>query len=139
MADIILLTDLTDGSVIDGKWEGTPTSESGWDFWNGNIVGGSSNFMSGMLHRMHPDDFRLKSKYGEIEGANIVDWVINYEDMELYYQKAEEVVGISGKHTAHPFAAPRSQVAFSQEPTSENAVVKLIDKSCKKLRFNRNC
>jgi len=28
---------------IDGKYEKTPTSESGWDFWNGNIVGGSSN------------------------------------------------------------------------------------------------
>jgi len=27
---------------IDGKWVATPTYESGWSFWNGNIVGGSS-------------------------------------------------------------------------------------------------
>src|SRR3546814_13431250 len=29
----------------DGQWHGVPTSRSGFDFWNGNVVGGSSNFM----------------------------------------------------------------------------------------------
>jgi len=27
----------------DGDWAGEATSDSGWDFWNGNCVGGSSN------------------------------------------------------------------------------------------------
>ena len=118
---------------VEGKWVATPTYESGWSFWNGNIVGGSSNFMSGMLHRMHPDDFRLKSKYGAIEGANVVDWPIAYEDMEPYYTLAEELVGISGKAEKHPFEPPRSTPDFPQPPTKENAVVKLIDKSCRDL------
>ena len=118
---------------IEGKWETTPTYDSGWSFWNGNIVGGSSNFMSGMLHRMHPDDFRLKSKYGEIEGANVVDWPITYSDMEPYYTLAEELVGISGKYEKHPSEPPRSTADFTQPPTRENAVVKLLDKSCKNL------
>ena len=89
--------------------------------------------MSGMLHRMHPDDFRLKSKYGEIEGANIVDWPISYEELEPYYTLAEELVGISGKAEKHPFEPPRSTPDFPQPPTKENAVVKLIDKSCRDL------
>jgi len=118
---------------IDGKWVTTPTYESGWSFWNGNIVGGSSNFMSGMLHRMHPDDFRLKSKYGEIEGANVVDWPISYEDMEPYYALAEELVGISGHYEKHRYEPWRSTPNFIQPPTQENAVVKLLDKSCKAL------
>jgi choline dehydrogenase-like flavoprotein len=118
---------------IDGKWVQTPTYESGWSFWNGNIVGGSSNLMSGMLHRMHPDDFRLRSKYGEIEGANVVDWPISYEELEPYYTLAEELVGISGKYKKHPFEPPRSTPDFSQPPTEENGVVKLFDKSCKAL------
>lgn len=118
---------------VDGKWTATPTYESGWSFWNGNIVGGSSNLMSGMLHRMHPDDFRLKSKYGEIEGANVVDWPITYEDLEPYYTLAEELIGISGKAKKHPFEPPRSTSDFPQPPTKENAVVKLIDKSCRDL------
>jgi len=118
---------------VDGKWETTPTYDSGWSFWNGNIVGGSSNFMSGMLHRLHPDDFRLKSKYGEIEGANVVDWPISYEELEPYYTLAEELTGISGHYVPHPFEAPRSTPDFTQPPTKENAVVKLLDKSCKTL------
>ncbi len=118
---------------VEGKWEVTPTYDSGWSFWNGNVVGGSSNFMSGMLHRMHPDDFRLKSKYGEIEGANVVDWPISYEEMEPYYLKAEEIIGISGKYEKHPFEPPRSTADFAQPPTNENAVVKLLDKSCRNL------
>jgi len=117
----------------DGKWVTTPTYESGWSFWNGNIVGGSSNFMSGMVHRLHPDDFRLKSKYGEIEGANVVDWPIGYEALEPYYTLAEELIGISGKYIPHPFAPPRSTPDFPQPPTQENAVVKLFDKSCQAL------
>ncbi len=118
---------------VDGKWEATPTYESGWSFWNGNIVGGSSNFMSGMFHRMHPDDFRLRSKYGSIEGANVVDWPICYEDLEPYYAKVETLVGISGRFRAHPFEPPRSTPDFPQPPTRENAVVKLLDKSCQSL------
>jgi len=118
---------------VNGKWEVTPTYESGWSFWNGNIVGGSSNFMSGMLHRLHPDDFRLKSKYGEIEGANVVDWPISYDDLEPYYDLTEEIVGVSGHYVKHKYEPPRSRVQFTQPPTKENAVVKLLDKSCQKL------
>ena len=118
---------------VDGKWQVTPTYESGWSFWNGNIVGGSSNLMSGMLHRMHPDDFRLQSKYGDIKGANIVDWPISYEDLEPYYDLAEELVGISGHYEKHKYEPPRSRANFTQKPTKENAVVKLLDKSCKNL------
>ncbi|MCK4710065.1 MAG: oxidoreductase, partial [Gammaproteobacteria bacterium] len=33
----------------DYKWKGVSTADSGSDFWNGNCVGGSSNFMSGFF------------------------------------------------------------------------------------------
>jgi len=118
---------------VDGEWKETPTYDSGWSFWNGNIVGGSSNLMSGMFHRMHPDDFRLLSKYGAIEGANIVDWPIDYSDMEPYYTLAETLIGISGKAQKHPFEPPRSTPDFPQPPTDENRVVELFDRSCKRL------
>lgn len=118
---------------VEGKWVATPTYESGWSFWNGNIVGGSSNFMSGMLHRLHPDDFRLRSKYGDIEGANVVDWPITYDEIEPYYALAEELVGISGHYEKHEYEPWRSTPNFTQLPTQENSVVKLLDNSCKKL------
>ena len=118
---------------VNGKWVVTPTYESGWSFWNGNIVGGSSNLMSGMFHRLHPDDFRLRSKYGKIDGANVVDWPISYEELEPYYTKVEEIVGVSGDFRPHRYEPKRSTPNFPQKPTEENSVTKLIEKSCKEL------
>ncbi|HEX5635995.1 MAG TPA: FAD-binding protein, partial [Gammaproteobacteria bacterium] len=80
----------------DGSWQGEATSQSGWDFWNGNMVGGSSNLMSGFFYRLKPEDFRLLSEFGPIKGANIADWPISYDDLEPYYTKTEIEVGISG-------------------------------------------
>ncbi|BBG65806.1 glucose-methanol-choline (GMC) oxidoreductase:NAD binding site [Hydrogenimonas sp.] len=119
-----------------GEWKGKPTYETGWSFWNGNIVGGSSNLMSGMFHRMHPDDFRLLSRYGPIEGANIVDWPISYEELEPYYDKIEELVGISGTFREHPFEPPRRRESLFQPATLENRITKLFDERCRAAGVN---
>ena len=120
----------------DGNWYAEPTSESGWSFWNGSLVGGSSNFMSGFFYRIKPRDFRLLSEFGPIEGANIADWPISYEDMEPYFSKAEVEVGISGKVQQHPFLEPRSTADFPYPPTREHPVVDYIDKACNELGYH---
>ncbi len=117
---------------IDKGWESAATSESGWDFWNGNVVGGSSNFMSGYFHRMKPKDFALRTEYGEIEGANIADWPIDYEELEPYYTKVESIVGISGRVVKHPFLEPRSSEDYPYQPTLEHIVSSWFDKACQK-------
>lgn len=120
----------------DDEWQSQPTSESGWSFWNGNMVGGSSNLMSGFFTRLKPDDFRLRSAFGAIAGANVVDWPISYEDLEAYYAKVESVVGISGKVLPHPFAEPRSTPDFPYPPTQEHFLSKVIDQACEKLGYH---
>ncbi|MBT8063991.1 MAG: FAD-binding protein, partial [Gammaproteobacteria bacterium] len=90
------------------EWRATATGQSGWNFWNGNCVGGSSNFMSGYFHRLKPVDFKLRSTFGGIEGANVVDWPIDYADLEPYYDRVEHLVGVSGEAKAHANAEPRS-------------------------------
>jgi choline dehydrogenase-like flavoprotein len=117
----------------DGRWVSTPTYKSGWDFWNGNIVGGSSNLMSGFFHRLHPKDFRLKSAFGEIKGANVEDWPIGYEDMEPFYEKVERVVGVSGDVTPYKYQEPRSTKNFPYPPTQEHPISRYIDIAAKKL------
>lgn len=119
----------------DGSWSAEASSESGWDFWNGNVVGGSSNFMSGYFYRIKPKDFRLLSEFGPIKGANIVDWPISYEDMEPYFTKAETEIGISGKITAHKHQEPRSTKDFPYPPTNEHPIVNKIDKACDELNI----
>ena len=119
-----------------GVWEGEPTSESGWTFWNGNCVGGSSNFMSGFFHRLKPVDFRLHSEFGPIDGAATVDWPISYDDLEPYYAKVEQVVGVSGKVIDHPNQEPRSTKDFPYPPTQEHPISSWIDKRCTELGFH---
>jgi len=114
----------------DGDWFAASNYDSGWDFWNGSLVGGSSNFMSGFFHRMKPEDFKLLSTFGPIEGANIVDWPISYADLEPYYAKVESVVGVSGRVIDHPNQEPRSTKDFPYPPTLEHPISKWFDQAC---------
>ncbi|MCB0333196.1 MAG: GMC family oxidoreductase, partial [Bdellovibrionales bacterium] len=118
------------------EWITAPSYESGPSFWNGNCVGGSSNFMSGFFHRLKPIDFRLLSEFGPIDGANVVDWPITYEDLEPYYTKVEHVVGISGRVTSHAALEPRSTPDYPLPPLRENIVSSLIDEAARALGFS---
>ncbi|MDH5485480.1 MAG: GMC family oxidoreductase [Gammaproteobacteria bacterium] len=118
-----------------GNWQAESTSDSGWNFWNGNVVGGSSNFMSGYFYRLKPEDFRLLSEFGPIEGANIADWPISYDELEPYYSKAETEIGISGRIIKHKYLEPRSTEDFPYPPTSEHPIAAEIDEACKAIGY----
>ncbi len=119
----------------EGKWVALSNYITGKDMWNGNCVGGSSNFMSGYFNRLKPDDFRLLAKYGEIKGANIVDWPISYQELEPYYTKVEQVIGVSGKVVDHDFLEPRSTADFPYPPLAENIASQWIEKAAKNKDF----
>jgi len=119
----------------DGTFTRYDGEESGWSFWNGSLVGGSSNLMSGYFHRLKPNDFKLKSVYGEIQGANVVDWAISYEELEPYYAKVEKVVGVSGRVINHKQQEPRSTTDFPYSELQTNGVTKWFDKACDTLGY----
>ncbi|MFA6788672.1 MAG: GMC family oxidoreductase [Arcobacteraceae bacterium] len=119
-----------DGSIT--RYDGR---EYNWSFWNGSMVGGSSNLMSGFFHRLKPNDFKLQSTYGEIKGANIVDWPISYEELEPFYAKVESVIGVSGNVKPHSFLEPRSTGQFPYKPLMENGVTQWFDNACDALAF----
>ncbi|RKZ38863.1 MAG: oxidoreductase, partial [Gammaproteobacteria bacterium] len=114
----------------EGGWTSQSTYQSGWNFWNGNCVGGSSNFMSGFFHRLKPVDFKLRTVFGSIEGADVADWPISYADLEPYYDKVEREIGVSGRLISHPHAEPRSRQDFPYPPTAEHPISKYIDEAC---------
>jgi choline dehydrogenase-like flavoprotein len=126
------LVEYTDGSQ---EWQAQAGSESGWSFWNGTVVGGSSNFMSGYFHRLKPNDFKLKSTYGEIPGANIEDWPISYEELEPFYTLVDQLVGVSGRLIGHPNEEPHSK-PLPYPPTAELPVSALIDKAAAELGYH---
>ncbi len=120
----------------DGGWREGTTHRSGQTFWNGNCVGGSSNFMSGYFHRLKPVDFRLRETFGPVDGANVADWPITYEDLEPYYSKVEEEVGVSGRVTPHPNLEPRSRPDFPYPPLTEHPIAGMIDKAGAELGYH---
>ncbi|MDQ1340848.1 MAG: hypothetical protein QG567_2006 [Campylobacterota bacterium] len=120
----------------DGKLYQATTRDLGFSFWNGSMVGGATNLMSGFFYRLKPDDFRQKTVYGVIEGANVVDWPIGYDELEPYYAKVEKIVGVSGRVQKHKFQEPRSAKDFAFEPTLEHPVSGWIDKACNELGFS---
>ena len=117
----------------EGNWSAQSTYKSRWNFWNGNCVGGSSNFMSGYFHRMKPVDFHLASEFGPIDGADVVDWPISYQDLEPYYDKVEREVGVSGRVVEHPHSEPRRKAEFPYPALQEHAISGLIDEAGKAL------
>jgi choline dehydrogenase-like flavoprotein len=75
----------------------------------GRQVGGGTVHFTANYWRFHESDFRERSLYGEIPGTGFADWPITYADLEPWYTKAEEDLGISGHAGANPFEAPRSK------------------------------
>lgn len=119
----------------DGSFTRFDGQEYSWNFWNGSLVGGSSNLMSGYFHRMKPNDFKLKSTYGKVKGANVVDWAISYEELEPYYTKVESVIGVSGRVINHKQQEPRSTNNFPYPELQTNKVTAWFDKACFELNF----
>ncbi len=66
-------------------------------------VGGLAMHWGGVTPRYSPEDFRLRSLYGVGD-----DWPISYDDLDPFYQEAEERMGISGEQ-GPPAMDPRGR------------------------------
>ena len=73
-------------------------------FLPGTGVGGSGEHWSGISYRYYPHDFHRLSHIVEKYGRNrlpedcaVRDWPITYDELEPYYERAERLMGISGK------------------------------------------
>ena len=67
------------------------------------VVGGSAMHWGGAIPRYSPEDFRIRSLYGVG-----FDWPISWDDIEPYYQEAEDRIGAAGEQ-GPPDCDPRSQ------------------------------
>ncbi len=74
--------------------------------WLGSCVGGGTARYGGHLYRFHPDDFRMRSRFGPY--ASLADWPYGYDELEPYYSQAEQLLGVAGDAGSNPFEGPRS-------------------------------
>jgi choline dehydrogenase-like flavoprotein len=101
------------------------------DGWTASCVGGGTVQFAGFTYRLHPEDLRLRSTIGEIDGANHADWPISWQQLEPYYERAELEIGVSGDVSKNPFSKRRRPLPLP--PLAENGFAKLIDEACGKL------
>jgi len=104
------------------------------NFLPGDGLGGSGEHWSGLTKRFLPHTFEIYSKYIERYGAkklpedhSLQDWGITYRELESFYTRAEELIGVSGEagniqgklnENGNVFEGPRS----TQFPTPANKV-----------------
>ena len=78
-------------------------------------VGGLAMHWGGVTPRFSPEDFQVRSLYGVGD-----DWPITYEELDPFYQEAEERMGVAGEQ-GPPELDPRSRpYPMPQLPLSYN-------------------
>src|SRR5207253_1623770 len=65
-------------------------------------VGGGTMHWDAKTPRFWELDFHLASTYGVPAGTTLADWPITYADLEPYYTRVEDILGVQGDASKHP-------------------------------------
>ncbi|WP_029353606.1 GMC family oxidoreductase [Bosea sp. 117] len=99
--------------------------------WIVKSVGGSSVHWAGASLRFQEHEFKIKSAYGDIPGANLLDWPISLAEMEPWYAKAEDRMGVTrtngipglpGNNNFKVFEAGAKKVGYKEVSTGRMAI-----------------
>ncbi len=83
-----------DKRTTSGSWR-VAKDFSGLPAWIVKAVGGSTVHWAGASLRFQEHEWRVKTLYGDIPGANLLDWPIDAKEMAPWYAKAEDNLGVT--------------------------------------------
>jgi choline dehydrogenase-like flavoprotein len=63
--------------------------------WTCKTVGGTTVHWAGASLRFQDHEFKAKTTYSNVSGANLLDWPISLSDLAPYYAKAEDKMGVT--------------------------------------------
>ncbi len=63
--------------------------------WICKTVGGTTTHWAGASLRFRDFEFKAKTTYSNIDKANLLDWPLELKDLEPYYDKAEDKMGVT--------------------------------------------
>ena len=95
------------GAFLQTAWLDNRTTSGNWSIatnwpnlpsWIVKSVGGSTLHWAGASLRFQEHEFKVRTEYGEVAGANLLDWPISLKEMEPYYDKAEYKIGVTRTH-----------------------------------------
>lgn len=84
-----------DKRTTSGTWR-VAKDFSGLPAWIVKSVGGSTVHWAGASLRFQEHEFKVKTTYGDVPGASLLDWPISLKDLEPYYARAEDKMGVTG-------------------------------------------
>jgi choline dehydrogenase-like flavoprotein len=86
-----------DPRTTSGTWR-VAKDFSGLPAWICKTVGGTTTHWAGASLRFEAHEFKAKTNYGDIKGANLLDWPLDLKELEPWYSKAEDKMGVTRTH-----------------------------------------
>ena len=77
-------------------------------------VGGNTKFWGTVLYRLRREDFKAVEHVDGVSPA----WPIDYETLEPYYDRAEQIYNVHGQHGIDPTEPPRGPYPYPPVPHS---------------------
>jgi choline dehydrogenase-like flavoprotein len=122
-------------ATIDGGWQvpdepytqASDKPEQRFWWWRARMMGGRTNHWGRISLRNGPYDFKPRTR----DGLGF-DWPISYEDVEPYYTKVEQLIGVYGTNEGLE-NTPNSPAGVLQPPPKGRASELLTQKHAKSL------
>jgi choline dehydrogenase-like flavoprotein len=83
-----------DKRTTSGSWR-VARDFSGLPAWIVKAVGGSTVHWAGASLRFQEHEFKVRTHYGNIPGASLLDWPLDLAEMEPWYAAAEDKLGVT--------------------------------------------
>ncbi len=83
-----------DPRTTSGDWR-VAKDFSGLPAWIVKAVGGTTTHWAGASIRFQPHEWKAKTTYGDVKGANLLDWPIDSDEMAPWYDLAEKKLGVT--------------------------------------------
>lgn len=83
-----------DPRTTSGSWR-VAKDFAGLPAWICKTVGGSTTHWAGASLRFQEHEFRAKTVYGGIAGTSLQDWPLTLAELEPWYAKAEDKMGVT--------------------------------------------
>ncbi|MBU1211836.1 MAG: GMC family oxidoreductase [Alphaproteobacteria bacterium] len=120
----------TDPRSTSGDWR-VAKDFSGLPAWIVKAVGGSTVHWAGASLRFQEHEWKAATTYGTVQGANLLDWPIDAAEMDPWYTKAENKLGVTrtggraglpGSNNFKVFEAGAKKLGYKEVHTGRMAI-----------------
>ena len=80
-----------------GTWT-VPQDYPGLPSWTAKTVGGTTVHWTGACPRIRDWEVKSRTTYGAVPGTSLIDWPLEYSELQHYYELAEKRLGVTRRN-----------------------------------------